>query len=77
MHGQSGYQQLSLPLSLLARASAFPLAMQVGARCLFVVLMLWKPLDVRYGAGKDIRGAWIGIPTDMLHRYLGALGLKG
>ena len=53
------------PLSLVARASAFPLAMQVGAGCLFVVLVLWKPL------------AWLGIPADRLHHYLGALGPKG
>ena len=64
------------PLSLVARASAFPLAMQVGAGCLFVVLVLWKPLDM-YGAGEDIPDAWLGIPADRLHHYLGALGPKG
>lgn len=64
------------PLSLLASASVFPLAMQVGAGCLFAVLTLWKPLD-SYGAGEDIPDAWRGIPADKLHRYLDALGLKG
>jgi hypothetical protein len=63
-----------LPVSLLARANAFPLTMQIGAGCLFVVLVLWLPLDA-YKAGEDIPDAWRGIHTDRLHHYLGALGI--
>jgi hypothetical protein len=60
----------------LDRASAFPLAMQVGAVCLFVVLISWKPLD-QYGAGDDIPDMWVGITAGRLRRYLGALGPNG
>jgi hypothetical protein len=63
-----------LPVSLLARANAFPLTMQIGAGCLFVVLVLWLPLDA-YKAGEDIPDAWRGIHADRLHHYLGALGI--
>ena len=47
-----------LSISLLARASDFPLAMQIGVSvgCLIVILVLWKPLDA-FKAGEDIPNA--------------------
>ncbi len=64
-------------VSLLDMASAYPLAMQAGAGCLFMVLTSWKPLD-EYGAGDDIPDAWVGgITTDRLRLYLDALGPNG